>query len=124
MKGINKFEKEKNILFILIETIFDLLINEILLDYQLISKLDYIHLFLMNIINMFQLPNKSFYLFMQFKALYKLIKLEGTARYLKNVYSEIYKLKDVFSEPKQKEKALNAYQEFYEKVRTDFKINN
>ena len=124
LKGINKFEKEKNILFILIETIFDLLINEILLDYQLISKLDYIHLFLMNIINMFQLPNKSFYLFMQFKALYKLIKLEGTARYLKNVYSEIYKLKDVFSEPKQKEKALNAYQVFYEKVRTDFKINN
>ena len=79
--------KEKNILYILIESFFNLLINEILLNNEILSKLNYIHIFIMNIINTNKLniKSKSFYIYMQFKSLYNLIKKEDNKK-LNNVY--------------------------------------
>ena len=120
VKEIAKYEKESNIVLIIIESFFNVLINEILLNNEIISKLDYIHLFLMNIINTLNLPNKSFYIYMQFKALYNLIKEEGNNS-SKKLYSEIYEIKDAFNDLNKKEKALNSYKEFFKKMREDFR---
>ena len=61
IKEISLFEKkEDNILFILIESFFNLLINEILSNNEIISKLNYIHIFLMNIINIMQIKINFF----------------------------------------------------------------
>ena len=124
IKEISLFEKEKNILFILIESFFNLLINEILSNNEIISKLNYIHIFLMNIINIMQIESKSFYVYMQFKSLYKLIKEEKNNKLLNNIYSEIFKLKSIFSSSIKKEETLEAYIQFYEKLRNDYKISN
>ena len=124
IKEISLFEKEKNILFILIESFFNLLINEILSNNEIISKLNYIHIFLMNIINIMQIESKSFYIYMQFKSLYKLIKEEKNNKLLNNIYSEIFKLKSIFSSSIKKEETLEAYIQFYEKLRNDYKISN
>ena len=119
-KEISQYEKETNIIFIIIESFFNVLINEILLNKEVISKLNYIHLFIMNIINTLNLPNKSFYVYMQFRAIYNLIEKEG-AKSLNQYYSEIYKIKDVFNDPNKKEEALKSYTDFYKNIREDFK---
>ena len=125
IKEISLFaKKEYNILFILIESFFNLLINEILSNNEIISKLNYIHIFLMNIINIMQIESKSFYVYMQFKSLYKLIKEEKNNKLLNNIYSEIFKLKSIFSSSIKKEETLEAYIQFYEKLRNDYKISN
>ena len=120
LKEFELYEKENSIIFILIESFFNVLIKDILSNNEIISKLYYIHLFIMNIINLLNLPSKSFYVFMQFRSLYNLIKKENNNEYLKNVYSEIYKLKDVFISQKAQE-ILDIYKSFYEKIRTNYK---
>ena len=120
LKEISQFEKETNIVFIIIESFFNLLINEIMLNKEIIPKLNYIHLFLMNIINTMNLETKSFYTYMQFKSLYKLIKKENN-KSLNDVYKEIYDLKNIFDDIK-REETLKAYKEFYEKLRSDYNI--
>ena len=55
-----QYEKEENFFLIIIESFFHLLIQEILSDSRLIPKLNYIHLFLMNIVNCLNLPSKKF----------------------------------------------------------------
>ena len=123
LKEFEQYEKESNIIYILIESFFNVLIKDILSNNEIMSKLYYIHLFIMNIINVLKLPNKSFYVFMQFRSLYNLIKKENQNELLNKVYSEIYKLKDIFKE-QSKNEALNLYKNFYEKIRTEYKINN
>ena len=124
LKEITQYEKESNIIFILIESFFYLLINEILLNNEIISKLNYIHLFLMNIINNLNLPTKSFYIYMQFKSLYNFIQKENKISLLNKVYSEIYTLKDVFIDSNKKDEALKYYLAFYDKLRNDYVIND
>ena len=77
LKEFELYEKENSIIFILIESFFNVLIKDILSNNEIISKLYYIHLFIMNIINLLNLPSKSFYVFMQFRSLYNLIKIEN-----------------------------------------------
>ena len=90
LKEFEQYEKESNIIYILIESFFNVLIKDILSNNEIMSKLYYIHLFIMNIINVLKLPNKSFYVFMQFRSLYNLIKKENQNELLNKVYSEIY----------------------------------
>ena len=119
-----QYEKEENFFLIIIESFFHLLIQEILSDSRLIPKLNYIHLFLMNIVNSLNLPSKNFYTYMQFKSLYKFIENNGKSGNLNKIYSEIYKLKDVFIDPNKKEEILKSYLDFYQKIRSDYKISN
>ena len=95
-----------------------------LLNDEIISKLKYIHLFLMNIINIFDLPVKNFYTYMELRALYKMIQNEINNKLLNNVYSEINKLKNIFIDSNKKEEALKNYKIFYENLRSDYKISN
>ena len=127
LKEITKYENEKesNIIFIIIESFFNLLLTEILSNNKLIPKLNYIHLFLMNIINTLNLPTKSFYTYMQFKTFYRfIIENDENNKSLNDIYSEIYKLKDAFIDPNKKDETLNNYKTFYEKLISDYKINN
>ena len=124
LKEMAQYEKEENFFLIIIESFFHLLIQEILSDSRLIPKLNYIHLFLMNIVNSLNLPSKNFYTYMQFKSLYKFIENNGKSGNLNKIYSEIYKLKDVFIDPNKKEEILKSYLDFYQKIRSDYKISN
>ena len=121
LKEIDQYEKENNIIFIIIESFFNVLVNEILSNNEIISKLYYIHLFIMNIINILNLPNRSFYVFMQFRAFYNLNKEEKYKQGLKDAYSDINNLKDIYNGQNKKEEILKLYQDFYEKIRTYFK---
>ena len=124
LKEITQYEKESNIILLIIESFFHILIQEILSDSKIIPKLNYIHLFLMNIVNSLNLPSKNFYTYMQLKSLYKLIENNGKPDKLNNIYSEIYKLKDVFIDPNKEEEALKSYLSFHQKIRSDYKIND
>ena len=124
LKEITQYEKESDIIFIIIESFFNLLINEILINNKIISKLNYIHIFLMNIINTLNLKSQNFYIYMQFKSLYQLIQKEEDNKLLYNIYSEIYKLKSVFSNLNQKDESLKSYLTFYEYLRSECKIND
>ena len=124
LKEIAQYEKETNVIFIIIESLFNVLINEILLNREIIPKIYYIHLFLMNIINTLNLSNKSFYLYMQFRALYDLIKKGYNTDYLKDAYTDIYKLKDVFININNKDEVLECYNNFYQKIRSEFNEHN
>ena len=124
LKEITQYEKESDIIFIIIESFFNLLINEILINNKIISKLNYIHIFLMNIINTLNLKSQNFYIYMQFKSLYQLIQKEEDNKLLYNIYSEIYKLKSVFSNLNQKNESLKSYLTFYEYLRSECKIND
>ena len=124
LKEIEQYEKENNIIFIIIESFFNVLVNEILSNNEIISKLYYIHLFIMNIINILDLPNRSFYVFMQLRSFYNLNKEENNKLYIKETFSHINELKDIYNGQNKKEKILILYNEFYEKIRTNFKGNN
>ena len=61
---------------------------------------------------------------MQFKSLYNLIKSDDNNKLLNDVYSEIYKLKSIFSDSIKREETLRSYCIFYEKIRSNYKISN
>ena len=115
LKEIEQYKNESNIILIILEAFFNILINEILKNEEIIPELEYIHLFLMNIINILNLQVKSFYTYMQFKSLYKIIGYFDAE--LKDFYSKIYKIKDIFIDPNKKEEALKSYLNFYEELR-------